>query len=257
MVLELLEAIGGFGSNNNASQGFGSGGFGGSNQSFNFNSGGATKKIKINNHKSGLNRTVLNFTYTDDAISKDIIKEVHPPEYKPGDEDPIDLEPLGDGIHEKVVKLRCEHIFKEKTVIKWLKSNPRCPICNAHYGVGVDSRLDPCPLNWIHIELAVVHQVSVLFVIRYQFPNGIQGSRMQIRDNDIKEHLGYVIILIQKMGNTMVELLKLAFLNGVLFVVGQSVTTGRNNCVVWAGYTRRQVLAVVRKITVGQIQVDF
>lgn len=31
--------------------------------------------------------------------------------------------------NEKIIKLPCDHIFKPKYIIKWVKQNPTCPIC--------------------------------------------------------------------------------------------------------------------------------
>lgn len=72
-------------------------------------------------------------------------------------------------------------------------------------------------------------------VIQYHFPNGIQGPE---HPNPGRPYYGTTRIAYlpdNEEGNLVLRMLQCAFNRRLLFRIGQSVTTGADNCVIWNG----------------------
>ena len=220
-------------------------GFVSNNNNNNNNNNNSNKKIQTfggsNNNKSLQKHSVnekLSYQYTDTINweKETKWKRVYPPEYDPNEEDIIDLEPFGDGIEEIIIKLPCTHVYKKNNLLNWLtKSQPRCPMCKRYYGLGSQPSGTMSIVLMPNIDCGGSPHGVGTFQVTYNFPNGVQGTRMKNPGNRYQGTRRICYYPNTKDGNVMVQLLKLAFLNGVLFVVGQSVTTGRDNCVIWGG----------------------
>lgn len=162
---------------------------------------------------------------------------------KPGDwaegaTDPVMLTDLGDD-GEKVVRLPCHTeacacTFNASTVESAFQSSNKCPTCGTLYGLPgpqpsgtmsceVDERLD-----------CTGHRGCGSIVITYDFPSGTQRPQHP-QPGEPYHGTGRTCYLPHDaMGLQCLRLLKAAFLQGELFRVGKSATTGRENTVVWA-----------------------
>jgi deltex len=78
--------------------------------------------------------------------------------------------------------------------------------------------------------------------IYYSFPGGTQGKRMDTPGTSFAGTNRYCYYPNTPEGLQMLELLKKAFLAGLLFTVGQSVTTGQKHMVIWGGIHQKTSL---------------
>jgi deltex len=197
-------------------------------------------KNRQNKRKRWLQNTdgTLTFRYEDSIDWARVTKwkSVYPPEYDPHAECIFDLQPMGDGVELGVVKLPCGHVFKKNVLKRWLDKHARCPLCY-HYFNNVNG---PQPSGTMSIKLLQNLHCSGsakhgTYEVTYIFNNSIQGSRMKNPGKNYRGTTRRCYYPNTKEGNAMVELLKKAFMKGVLFVVGQSVSSGMDNCVIWGG----------------------
>jgi deltex-like protein len=109
---------------------------------------------------------------------------------------------------------------------KWI----RCPVCSTIFGVMVGDQ-PPGTMTWYAangMECDGYPGVNTT-VINYSMKSGTRngvafdGTSRRAYLPDTPE------------GNEVLKLLKLAFDRKLIFTVGTSVTTGRDNCVVWNG----------------------
>ena len=180
----------------------------------------------------------LTFRY-EDSIDWDIVtrwKRVYPPEYDPQEKCIFDFQPIGDGVKIGVVKLPCGHVFKKKALKRWLDNKARCPLCSHHFnnvnGAQPSGSMSIKLLQNLHCSGSPGQGT---YEITYVFNNSIQGSRMKNPGKNYRGTTRRCYYPNTREGITMVELLKKAFMKGVLFVVGQSVSSGMDNCVIWGG----------------------
>ena len=165
--------------------------------------------------------------------------ELRPGGWKEGDCDPIMNTTLGEG-GEAVVRLPCHSAaisctFNLSTVEQSLRFSPVCPACSKAYGVlpGVQ------PSGSMHFGTDMAscngHSPCPTIVISYDFPDGTQGPRDPapgVRYDGAHRTCYYPD---SPLGWSCVNLLRLAFERGQLFRIGKSLTSGRDNVVVWGG----------------------
>ncbi len=72
-------------------------------------------------------------------------------------------------------------------------------------------------------------------MLHYDFPHGRQGPRHPAPGAPYKGTSRTAYYPDNAVGWRCVALLRLAFERGQLFMIGESVTTGKDNVVVWAG----------------------
>ena len=165
-------------------------------------------------------------------------KVLQPGEWKDGDLDPVMFSALGED-DETVVRLPCHTdaiscTFNVSTVESAFLGNPRCPSCSQQYALpGVQ------PTGTMQLRLqrndCQGHPDCGTIVLHYSFPSGTQGPRHPSPGTPYQGTNRTAYYPHNPTGWQCVELLRLAFEQGQLFCIGQSVTTGRDNVVVWAG----------------------
>ena len=165
-------------------------------------------------------------------------KVLQPGEWAAGATDPVMFNDLGeDG--EEVVRLPChtsatDCTFNRSTLEQAFTSKSCCPLCNTAYGLrgpqpsgSMTARLD----SREHCE---GHGRTGTIIVEYDFPSGTQTSRQpqpgrQFRGTQRKCYYPH-----DAVGWAALALLRTAFEEGALFVIGSSKTTGAENAVVWA-----------------------
>ncbi|ESN99743.1 hypothetical protein HELRODRAFT_83902 [Helobdella robusta] len=129
--------------------------------------------------------------------------------------------------------LSCGHCFCMQCINQWLVAHNKCPVCNRCFGVQrgnqPDGRMDvsnePYSLPG--------YKESTSIKIQYSFPDGIQQKD---QPNPGKPYTGTRRIAYlpnNQDGREVLHLLKIAFDNRLIFTIGRSNTTGRDNVVVW------------------------
>jgi deltex-like protein len=75
----------------------------------------------------------------------------------------------------------------------------------------------------------------LLFCSEYEFPNGIQGPEHPFPGKPYSGTYRIAYLPDNAEGREVLELFKKAFAQRQIFTVGNSITTGQQNCVVWNG----------------------
>ena len=182
------------------------------------------------------------------AVSRanlDLAKEIQwkvlsPGEWEAGALDPVLFNELGEGGHE-VVRLPCHSeaiscTMNRSTAEQAFRSGNKCPCCQQLYaslpgpqpsGV-MKARIDPRDCEG---HAAGCGSIAV----RYEFEEGVQLG--QHPDPGKKYHCSTrnVHLPCDDEGREALRLLRLAFERGLLFRVGESVTTGKSDSIVWNG----------------------
>lgn len=152
--------------------------------------------------------------------------------YDPDSTSVGDWEPLGDGDDdEPVVELPCSTtkmpcFYREAFISQWFGHKPECPNCKRLYstrGVQPSGFMDVFSRRpqWIAIQV--------------DFRGGVQGPRQPSPGANYTGTARHLYYPNTDEGREGVALIKKAFLRGVLFVVGTSVTTGASNTVIFGG----------------------
>lgn len=153
--------------------------------------------------------------------------------YEKDAEDTITLEPLGSGDDDNpVVKLECGCVFLRAGIEMALTANPKCPTCGHVYRM---PGAQPSGTMTIREKLFSCEGAEgfATVVITYGFDDGKQNSRMWRPGNDYSGTQRMVVIPSDIRVAETLELLTSAFQNGYAFMVGDSVTTGQHDTVIW------------------------
>jgi deltex-like protein len=161
-------------------------------------------------------------------------------DYDPNTDCSIMCVPLGDGIAEPVVRLCCSTpqmpcVFQKNTIEQCLATNPTCPSCGKQFEI---PGAQPSGSMTISLEQGVPCEGfpgTGTFHLSYSFPGGVQHKRMPKPGKGFGGTSREVYIPDTPEGREAVQLLKLGFQRGFLFIVGKSVTTGQDDVVIWAG----------------------
>ncbi|KAL5022596.1 hypothetical protein ScPMuIL_001751 [Solemya velum] len=131
-------------------------------------------------------------------------------------------------------KLKCGHEFCKDCIDEMFKHKPACPICNTIYGKVCGSQPDG------HMEVKEYTFPSLpgfedygTIEINYSFMDGIQNEN---HPNPGKAYRGArrtAYLPNNSEGRKVLTLLKIAFDRRLVFTIGVSRTTGRNNVVTW------------------------
>ena len=172
-------------------------------------------------------------------------------DYEPTEDDPVTCEALGDGSDGvAVVRLSCSTeaipcVFREDSITPSLAASAECPSCH---------HLFPIPGPQPSGTMAVAFDSHAkcegfegprsggTWVIDFSLPSGTQHGRMPSPGLRFSGTSRTAFIPDTTEGRGAVELLKKAFALGHLFMVGDSVTTGQSNVVVWGGIHQKTSL---------------
>ncbi|XP_066278182.1 uncharacterized protein [Branchiostoma lanceolatum] len=128
----------------------------------------------------------------------------------------------------------CGHVFCTPCIDRAMQIKPVCPICGEVYGTTWGSQPEGT-MEWKvdpHLPLPGYERHGTI-VVMYDFPDGIQTSN---QPNPGRRYYGChrrAYLPNTAEGQEVCRLLHKAFQAKLLFTVGQSVTTGMDNCVIW------------------------
>eukprot|EP00984_Skeletonema_dohrnii_P013960 scaffold5845_cov73-Skeletonema_dohrnii-CCMP3373.AAC.2 len=133
----------------------------------------------------------------------------------------------------KCAKLKCGHIFHKECIQRAFQSKPQCPVCRKSIGAPVGK----CPSGTMttttsSMRCSGFREGSI--VITYVIP---AGRQMSYHDNPGTSHASKhatAYIPNNTDGQALLKRLKYAFLHGLTFNVGTSITTGAKNQCTWA-----------------------
>lgn len=135
---------------------------------------------------------------------------------------------------EKKMTLLCKHSFCRDCVKRAFEYKPVCPTCGELYGVlmGTQPEGGTMKVTKTSSPLPGYDQYGTI-VIKYYIPNGIQ---MEQHPNPGQPYEGLsrtAYLPDSPEGRMVLDLLRQAFDQRLIFTVGRSTTSGRNNVVTW------------------------
>ncbi|KAL1518454.1 hypothetical protein AB1Y20_002746 [Prymnesium parvum] len=150
--------------------------------------------------------------------------------------DPIVCSALGEE-GEEVVRLPCDSeatrcVFNRSTVERALEAAGRCPRCGAPYGTQ-GAQPAGSMRAWAEGEGCEGHEGCGAIVVAYDFPAGVQRAGQPEPGRAYAAARRRCFLPDDATGRRAVRLLREAFVRGVLFRVGKSLTTGEESAVVW------------------------
>ena len=166
--------------------------------------------------------------------------EVMPAPTHPAAVDPVTLAPLG-GKGERILSLRCCAVppqrctFNESTIVTALRCQPRCPACGQQYeGLRGPQPAGSLAVSKLDAPLCAGHEAAGgTLLVMCEFPDGVQGShhpRPGVRYSGVTRRGFYPD---DAVGRRCVRLLWAAFSRGQLFRIGDSLSTGIADTVVY------------------------
>lgn len=128
----------------------------------------------------------------------------------------------------------CGHCFHDNCIKDCLTSDPKCPVCRQY----VREPQGTCPSGTMQIQQ--IHEICPGFEsstrslkIDYSIPEGKQAS---YHDNPGKKYSGTTrtaFLPNNDDGRQLLTRLKYAWIHGMTFTIGTSLTTGQSDSVVW------------------------
>ena len=126
------------------------------------------------------------------------------------------------------------HAFHMTCIRTWLgNGGGRCPVCRVSLGIMTGTQ-PPGTMQDDVVSTPLPGFTGGTRRIMYHFPDGVQGSEHPNPGQPYKGTSRTAFLPVPD-GDTAFALLKIAFDRRLIFRVGQSITTGKDNCVVWAG----------------------
>ncbi|XP_048856236.1 uncharacterized protein LOC125723560 isoform X2 [Brienomyrus brachyistius] len=131
-------------------------------------------------------------------------------------------------------KLRCTHTFCSSCLDNAVKSmGPQCPVCKQIFGQVVgDQPEGMMTYNVIRGKLPGFPKCDTI-EIYYSIPSGIQTERHPNPGKWFSGTSRYAYLPNNREGKEVLELLKKAFKQKLIFTVGVSRTTGQSDTVIW------------------------
>mmetsp|Transcript_7245 Transcript_7245/g.17653 ORF Transcript_7245/g.17653 Transcript_7245/m.17653 type:complete len:514 (-) Transcript_7245:328-1869(-) len=147
-----------------------------------------------------------------------------------------------------VVKTKkCGHLFHRQCIMTWLtgSAKSRCPSCT----VPISSPQGPGPSGWmtVYVDRSTIFREGQYvgtsgsngdppvhpIVINYSLPSGVQAPYMDHPGQRYSGALRTAYLPNTQHGRRLLKRLQFAFMSGLSFKVGTSLTTGATNTVVW------------------------
>ena len=150
-------------------------------------------------------------------------------------EDPITKMSLGDD-GEMVVKLPCSTeacpcVFNVSTLVKWFATSHKCPACSHPYTIPGPQPTGSMQISKDQRSCNGYEECGTIF-IRYDFPEGTQSARHTTPGRPYPRTHRTAYLPDNDIGLRCLWMLKCAFVQGKLFRIGESRTTGREG-IVW------------------------
>ncbi|CAI5688062.1 unnamed protein product [Oreochromis niloticus] len=131
-------------------------------------------------------------------------------------------------------RLKCKDEFCEDCLKQALEANgPICPVCRVVFGKIIGDQPDGRMSHQIHAFPLPGYSDCGTIVINYVIPSGIQTAKHPNPGQPYSGIRRTACLPDNKEGNEVLQLLKRAFQQRLIFTVGTSRTTGLDNQVTW------------------------
>ncbi|KAG1937364.1 putative E3 ubiquitin-protein ligase DTX3 [Pimephales promelas] len=129
---------------------------------------------------------------------------------------------------------KCKHKFCKDCLATAFQLKPACPICGEIYGdlTGTQPKVGTMTVSRDSSSLPGYRQYGTI-VINYHIPSGRQGNEHPNPGMDYQGASRIAYLPDSTEGNNVLKLLRRAFDQRLIFTIGYSSTTGKNNVVTW------------------------
>ncbi|XP_072042112.1 uncharacterized protein [Amphiura filiformis] len=127
----------------------------------------------------------------------------------------------------------CKHSFCAACIDKAMKLKALCPVCGVVYGQLYGNQPAGTMTNYVEPTDLPGYEGCGTIVISYRFPDGTQGEDHPNPGQPFRGTARMAYIPNNIEGQEIFRLLEKAFKARLLFTIGQSVTTGEQNTVIW------------------------
>jgi deltex-like protein len=128
---------------------------------------------------------------------------------------------------------KCGHSFCTECIDEYFrKVKKSCPVCNTIYGLTIGTQPDGT-MRWETINQIVPGFNTNAIQITYQIPGGIQGSNHPHPGRPYHGANRVAYLPNNNDGRHVLTLLDKAFKNRLIFTIGRSVTSGKEDIVTW------------------------
>jgi len=153
---------------------------------------------------------------------------------------PVCLESFFDEEGKQALQLAdCDpgHQFHAACIEMFLKNKPQCPCCFHFFAqtTGIQPQGTMQVTTHAGQTLPGENPGTGTIQIRYSFPNGTQGPEHPNPGQAYHGTSRTAYLPDTAKGQEVLALLRRSFEQRLTFTIGQSITTGRDNCVVWNG----------------------
>jgi deltex-like protein len=135
---------------------------------------------------------------------------------------------------DSIILRDCGHCFHSECLREWWNVTPKCPSCNRVYGTAFGNMpMGTMTAKFFYRPVEGSYHSTIL--IEYRFPTGVTNDRQQNPGTPYPADSRDCYLEASPEGYEVLELLKRAFEQGLTFTIGNSLTTGRQNVIVWNG----------------------
>jgi len=143
-----------------------------------------------------------------------------------------------DGVDGTVVSLaQCtRHVFHKECIMGAVQGGSlRCPSCSKIYGVVIGDCPDATMMISEDPTIHLAGQPSGALVVTFRVPGGVQTQGHPNPGTMFDGTERQAFFPNSPEGTALCSMVEVAFKRRLVFTVGRSMTTGRDNCVVWNG----------------------
>ncbi|XP_034641713.1 E3 ubiquitin-protein ligase DTX3L [Trachemys scripta elegans] len=138
-----------------------------------------------------------------------------------------------DKIHQKEVLQKCKHEFCKACIQEAMKYKPACPVCNTFYGL-IQGNQPEGTMSVSKFPFPILgYPQCGSITIEYRMQGGVQTKN---HPNPGRRYSGTnrtAYLPDNKEGREILQLLRRAFDQRLIFTVGQSRTSGANDVITW------------------------
>ncbi|XP_060763256.1 E3 ubiquitin-protein ligase DTX3L [Neoarius graeffei] len=129
---------------------------------------------------------------------------------------------------------KCKHSFCKDCIKRAFEVKPVCPTCGVIYGAlkGTQPKGGKMKVTYDKLSLPGYENYGTI-IIHYVIPDGIQEDEHPNPGQPYQGAVRLAYLPHSTEGNKVLKLLRQAFDQRLIFTVGRSSTTGRNNVVTW------------------------
>jgi deltex-like protein len=135
---------------------------------------------------------------------------------------------------DSIILRDCRHCFHLECLRQWWNHSSKCPSCNRIYGFQVGNM--PMGTMSAILERPMLSGSRYnTIIITYNFPAGVTTPNQPNPGTPYPQDIRNCYLEASPEGYEVLDLLRRSFERGLTFTIGDSLTTGRRNVVVWNG----------------------